>query len=171
LRDLAKKAEFDLRRMRFDYVSASNVQRFDKIVIEFIDQVKALGPSPLSGNKPEPNLLLNLRAAKAAAEGFRLRVLAGKEEQLVSKGNVYGERSTLEKFDEVMAEAVDSEYARHRIRLALLEKSMSVLELSEKLDMEPRRILEHLVAMRLLGWVDTQEIRGRSPIYRALEVP
>jgi len=167
---LAEKTEFDLRRLRVEYVSPSEEQRFAQLVTEFIDQVKTLGPSPLSGNKPDPDLLLKLQAAKAVAEGFRMRMLVGKEEQLVSKGNVYGKLLKQEEFDKVIDEAVDSDYARQRIRLVLLREPMSAKDLSKRLRMDPREVLERVVAMRLSGWIDVQEVRGSSPIYRVLEV-
>jgi len=168
---LAEKAGLEPGRLRLEWISASEGQKFAQLVKEFTDQVRALGPSPLSGDKLDPDLLLNLRAAKAAAEDSRLRELVGKEEKLVSEGNVYGEPFTQAEFDEAMAEAVDSEYERQRIRLILLEEPMSVKRLSEKMSIDPRIVLGHIVAMRLRGWVDIQEIRGSSPIYRALEVP
>ena len=167
---LLEKAGLESGRLRLEWVSASEGQRFARLVSEFTDQVRALGPSSLSGESPDTNLLLNMKAAKAAAEGFRLRALVGKEEKLITEVNVYGDPFTQEGFDEVMAEAVDSEYARQRIRLALLEEPTSVKKLSERLGMDPRRVLEHIVAMRLRGWVDIQEIQGSSPIYRVLEV-
>ena len=168
---LVEKAGLELGRLSLEWVSASEGQRFARLVREFTDQVRALRPSPLSGDSPDPDLLLNMRAAKAAAEGFRLRALVGKEEKLVTEGNIYGDLFMQEEFDEVMTEAVDSEYARHRIRLALMEEPTSVKKLSERLGMDPRRVLEHIVTLRLRGWVDIQEIRGSSPIYRVLEVP
>jgi len=167
---LAERAGIGSGRLRLEWVSASEGQRFAQLVKEFTEQVRTLGPSPLSSDKPDPVLLLNLRAAKAAAEGSRLRALVGKEEKLVSEGNVYGEPSSQEEFDKVMAEAMDSEYARHRIYLTLLEKPMSVKMLSERLDMEPQRVLEHIVVMWTRGWVDIQEIQGSSPIYKSLEM-
>jgi len=171
IKRLAEKAGLELGRLRLEWISAAEGQRFALLVKEFTDQVRVLGRSPLSGSEPDSDLLLNIRAAGAAAEDSRLRALVGKEEKLVSEQNVYGEQITQDDFDEVMAEAVDAEFARHRIRLALLEKPMSVKELSERLGMEPRRVVEHIVAMRQRGWVDTQGIRGSSPIYTALEVP
>lgn len=168
---LVQKAGLEHGRLRLEWVSASDEQRFARLVVEFTEQVRELGPSPLSGDSPDLNLLLNMRAAKAAAEDFRLRELVGKEEKLVTEGNVYSELYTQEEFDEVMAEAVESEYARHRIRLALLEEPTSVKKLSERLSIDSRKVLEHIVAMRQRGWVDVREIRGSSPIYRALEVP
>lgn len=170
-RRLVEKAGLKPGRLRLEWVSASEGQRFARLVREFTEQIRELGPSPLSGESPDPNLLLNMQAARAAAEDFRLRALVGKEEKLVTEGNVYGELSTQEEFDEVMAEAADSEYARHRIRLALMEEPTSVKKLSERLGIDPRSVLEHIVVLRQRGWVDIQEIRGSSPIYRVLEVP
>jgi coenzyme F420-reducing hydrogenase delta subunit len=170
-RRLAVRAGLEPGRLRLEWVSAAEGQRFADLVNEFTEQVRELGPSPLSGDDPDPTLLLNMRAAKAAAEGFRLRALVGKEEKTVTVGNVYGEAVSQEEWDRVMAESVDAEFSRHRIHLALMENPGSVIEVSERLGMEAQRVLEHVVVLRQLGWVDVKEIRGSSPIYVAMEVP
>lgn len=170
-RRLVEKAGLEPGRLMLEWMSASDELRFARLVAEFTEQVRELGPSPLSGDSPDPNLLLNVRAARAAAEDFRLRELVAKEEKLVTEGNVYGDLVTQEELDDVIAEAVESEYVRHRIRLALLEEPTSVKKLSERLGMDSRKVLDHVVAMRLRGWLEVQEIRGISPIYRVLEVP
>jgi len=170
-RRLVESAGLEPGRLRLEWVSAAEGQRFADLVREFTEQVRKLGPSPLSGDPPDPALLLNVQAARAAAEGFRLRALVGKEEKLVTEGNVYDDQLTQEEWDEVMAEAVESEYTRHRIRLALMENPTSVKKLSDRLGIESQTILECIVAMRQLGWVDIQELRGSSPIYMAVEMP
>jgi predicted Rossmann fold nucleotide-binding protein DprA/Smf involved in DNA uptake len=95
----------------------------------------------------------------------------GKEEKLVKEGNIYGEPVTQEELDTVMDDAVENEYVHQKIRLTLLEEPASVKKLSEKLGIDSRKVLEHIVAMRQLGWVDVKEVLGSSPIYVALEVP
>ena len=170
-RRLAEKAGLETDRLRLEWVSAAEGQRFADLVNDFTEQIRELGPSPLSGTTPDLGLLLNVRAAKAAAEGFRLRALVGKEEKTVTEGNVYGEEITQEEWDKVMAESVETEYSRHRIHIALTEAPGSVKELSEKLGMGSQAVLEHIVALRQLGWVDVQEIRGSSPVYVTMEVP
>jgi len=170
-RRLLEKAGFEPERLALEYIFASEGQKFADQVDAFIDKVRGLGPSPVLGDSPDSGLLLNLRAAKAAAENYRLRALVGKEEKLVKEGNIYGEPVAQEEFDEVMDEAVESEYVHQKIRLSLLQEPSSVKELSERLGIDPRKVLEHIVAMRQLGWVDVQEIRGSSPIYAAMEVP
>jgi coenzyme F420-reducing hydrogenase delta subunit len=168
---LLEKASFESERVALEYLFASEGRKFADQVDKFIEKVRGLGPSPLSGDSPDPDLLLNLRAVKAVAENYRLRALVGKEEKLVTEGNIYGEPVSQEELDTVMDDAVDNEYIHHKIRLTLLEEPASVKKLSEKLDIDSRKILEHIVAMRQLGWVDVKEILGSSPIYKALEVP
>jgi len=168
---LAEKAGLEPGRLNLEWVSASEGQRFANLVREFTEQVRVLGPSPVSGDSPDPALQLNLNAAKAAAEGFRLRALVGKEEKLVTEGNIYGEEVSQEEWDQMMTEAVETEFTRHRIHLALKEHPTSVKALSERLSLPSKEILEHVVALRQRGMVDIQEIRGSSPIYMALEVP
>jgi len=170
-RHLAEKAGLEPGRLNLEWVSASEGQRFANLVREFTEQVRVLGPSPVSGDSPDPALQLNLNAAKAAAEGFRLRALVGKEEKLVTEGNIYGEEVSQEEWDQMMTEAVETEFTRHRIHLALKEHPTSVKALSERLGLPSKEILEHVVALRQRGMVDIQEIRGSSPIYMALEVP
>jgi predicted transcriptional regulator len=109
-------------------------------------------------------------AAKAAAEEYRLRALVGKEEKLVTEGNVYGEEMTQEEFDRIMEEAVETEFTRNKIRLILSVKPMSVKGLSAETGIDSRIILDHVVALRQRGWVDLHEVQGNSPVYRAMEV-
>ena len=168
---LLEKAGFEPERVTLEYLFASEGRKFADQVDKFIERVRGLGPSPLSGDSPDQDLLLNLRAAKAVAENYRMRALVGKEEKLVKEGNIYGEPVTQEELDTVMDDAVENEYVHQKIRLTLLEEPASVKKLSEKLDIDSNKVLEHIVAMRQLGWVDVKEILGSSPIYVAQEVP
>jgi len=169
-RKLMEKAGFEPERLALEYIFASEGHKFAEQVDSFIDKVRGLGRSPVSGDSPDLGLLLNLRAAKAAAENYRLRALVGKEEKLVTEGNVYGEETTQEEFDRIMDEAVETEFTRNKIRLILSVKPMSVKGLSAETGIDSRIILDHVVALRQRGWVDLHEVQGNSPIYRAMEV-
>lgn len=170
-RRLLAKTGLELERIRLEWVSAAEGQRFAQLVKDFTEQVRSLGRSPLSGESPDRRLLTNLIAAKRASEEFRLRALVAKEEKLVNEGNVYGKRFEQDEFDEEIEVAVQEEYDRERIRLALLEEPASIKKLSEKIGIEPRKILNHIVALRQRGWVEMKRIEGSSPIYAVLEVP
>ncbi len=170
-RRLVEKSGLSPKRLRLEWVSASEGQRFADLVVEFIEQVKEVGPSPLAGESPDPMLSLSIQAARAASERFRLRALVGKEEKMVTEGNVYGEQMTQEEFDEEMNAAIESEYARNLIHLAIKHEPSSVKALAEQLGIGSAEVLGHVVAIRQLGWVDVKEIQGSSPVYMDVEVP
>jgi len=170
LKKLLARTGLEPERLRLDWVSASEGGRFAELVKEFTDQIKALGPSPLAGEKSDPNILTDVLAAKAAAGDFRLRVLVGREKELVEKGNVYGEEVSQDEFDETMEEAIEAEYVRNRIYLMVKDEPLSVKELSKRLDLDPQTVLRHMVVMRQRGWVAVDRIEGTSPLYVALEV-
>ena len=170
LKKLIARTSMEPERLRLEWVSASEGGRFAQIVTEFINQIKALGPSPLSEEKPDPNILTDVLAAKAAAGDFRLRVLVGREKELVEEGNVYGEEISQEEFDETMDEAIEAEYVRNRIYLMVKDEPLSVKELSKRLDLDPRTVLRHMVVMRKRGRVAVDRVEGTSPLYAALRV-
>ena len=165
LKRLVEKTGLEPERVMLEWVSASEGQKFADIVSEFTEKIRGLGPIPC-----DDETRLNLLAAKAASEEYRLRALVGKEEKLVEKGNVYGEEMTQEEFDEVMSEAVETEYTRNKIRLMLSKEPQSVKALAERLGEDPGRVLEHVVALRRRGWIDLLELEGNTPIYATLEM-
>ncbi|MBN2336478.1 hydrogenase iron-sulfur subunit [Candidatus Bathyarchaeota archaeon] len=167
LRRLVEKAGLEPGRVMLEWVSASEGQKFADVVTGFTNKLKELGPTPVTGDE---GLRLNLLAAKAAAEEFRLRALVSKEEKLVEKGNVYGELVTQEEFDGVLDEAVENEYTRNKIRLMLSMEPMSAKNLAEKMGMDSAKVLNHIVALRQRGWVDLLELQGNTPVYMTLEV-
>ena len=38
---------FDPKRLKLEWVSASEGEKFQKTIVEFVDTIKALGPTPL----------------------------------------------------------------------------------------------------------------------------
>jgi F420-non-reducing hydrogenase iron-sulfur subunit len=47
LKKLLSEMAVDPKRVRFEYVSASEGQKFAQIVTEFVDELKKMGPNPL----------------------------------------------------------------------------------------------------------------------------
>jgi F420-non-reducing hydrogenase iron-sulfur subunit len=166
LKRLVEKAGLEPDRVMLEWVSASEGQKFADVVTDFIDRIKKLGPTPAA---TDPEIRLNLKAAQAAAEAYRLRALVGKEEKLEKKGNVYGDKLSQDELDRIMGEAVELEYTRNKIKL-LLKEPMSVKELAQKLGIDSKTVLEHIVTLRQRGWVDLHEVRDHSPLYKTMEV-
>ncbi len=170
LKKLIALTGLEPERLRLEWVSASEGARFAELVKDFTNQMKALGPSPVAGEKPDPNILENLLAAKAAVEDFRLRVLVGREGEMVDEGNVYGEKVSQEEFDEIMDEAIAAEYIRNKMYIMLKKVPQSVKELSKRLNIDPRNVLRHIVILRQRGMVAMAKVEGTTPLWAALEV-
>jgi coenzyme F420-reducing hydrogenase delta subunit/predicted transcriptional regulator len=157
-------------RLRLEWVSASEGQRFAQIVTEFTEQIRKLGPSPLSGRTPNQKILDNLQAAKSAASDFRLRVLVGKERELTEKSNVYEEKISQEEFDSLLDEIVEAEFLRHKIHLMTKNEPLSVKALAQAVEMKPADVLKQVVDMRRRNMITLDHVEGQTPFYRALEI-
>jgi len=170
LRKLLALTGLELGRLRLEWVSAAEGQRFAQVVTEFTDQVKKLGPSPVSGADPNQKILNNLQVARNAAADSKLRTLVGRELQLTEKGNVYDEKLPQEEFDSVLDEAVEAEFVRHKIHFLTSAKSLPVKALAEAVEIKPASVLKQIVAMRRRNMIVVDHIEGTTPFYRALEV-
>jgi coenzyme F420-reducing hydrogenase delta subunit/predicted transcriptional regulator len=170
LKRLISLTGLEPERLRLEWVSASEGQRFAQVVTEFTEQIRNLGPSPVSGEKPDQRIFENLQAAKSAASSSRLRVLVGRERQLTEKSNVYEEKTPQEKFDFLLGEAVETEFIRHKIRLLTRNKPLSVKELANRAGIKPSVVLCHIVNMRRRGMITLDHVEGTTPFYKALGV-
>ena len=63
LRMVLEQYGFDPRRLKLEWVSASEGEKFQKTVVEFVDVIKALGPSPVRSQK-QKDMLNNAAAIK-----------------------------------------------------------------------------------------------------------
>jgi F420-non-reducing hydrogenase iron-sulfur subunit len=170
LKQLVSLTGLEPDRLRLEWVSAAEGQRFAQVVIEFTEQIKKLGPSPVSGKTPKQKILVNLQAAKSAASDFKLRVLVGRELNLTEKGNVYEEKISQEDFDSLLDEAVRAEFIRHKIHLLTKTEPLPVKALAEAVNMKPAAVLQEIVAMRRRNMITLDHLEGTTPYYKALEV-
>ncbi len=170
LKRLLALTGLELGRLRLEWVSASEGQRFAQMVTEFTDQIKKLGPSPVSGKSPNLKVLENLQAAKNSASDFRLRVLVGRERELTEKNNVYEEKIPQEEFDAVLDSAVEAEFIRHKIHLLTRGRPLPVKALAEATELKPAEVLKQIVAMRRRNMITMDHVEGTTPFFKALEV-
>jgi F420-non-reducing hydrogenase iron-sulfur subunit len=170
LKKLIALTGLELGRLRLEWVSAAEGQRFAQVITEFTEQIKKLGPSSVSSKNPNPRMLENLQAAKSAASDFKLRVLVGRELGLTEKGNVYQEKIPQEEFDSLLDEAVEAEFVRHKIHVLTTNATLPVKALSEAVEKKPADVLKHIVAMRRRNMITVDHVEGTTPFYRALEV-
>lgn len=171
LKKLLTLTSLGRKRLRLEWISAAVPEsiRFAYLIEEFNEEIKALGPSLVNDENPELNILENLEAAKLAAEGFRLRVMLGRERELVERGNVYQEKISQREFDQKMDDIIRAEYLRHRIYLVAKNNPSSVKEISRLLGINAQKVLRHIVILRHRGLVTIDKIEGTTPLYTALE--
>jgi len=156
-------------RLRLEWVSASEGQRFAEVMTEFTDEIKELGPSPLASDSPPEDLLRKLTAAKAAMSDFRLRSIMAKEYKIVDKdGNVYGEMKDQGEWDEFAQEALNTEFERKQILGLIKTDPLSVKDLAVKTEIPTHRTLSHIVTLRAKNLVALDSIEGLTPKYIAL---
>jgi F420-non-reducing hydrogenase iron-sulfur subunit len=165
---LLKESGFEPKRLRLEWVSASEGERFSKIITDFTNEIKSVGPSPLSGPTPDQRLFENLESAEQAALEFRLRALVGKEYKITTEGNVYGEVKTEEEWNEMFDLAIKNEYIRNKILKLTGKQPYSVIDLSKELGEPTDKVLEHIVYLRRNNQVAMDSIEGTTPKYVAL---
>ena len=156
--------DFD-NRVRLEWVSASEGNRFAEVVTEFTNSIKALGPSPLGGKNPDQEIIEILKAIELAAGSYRIRALVGRERTITELENVYGEIVDKDKFDNIFIQAIYDEYIRYRILLSLKKDPKSVKDLASQLEMEPSEVLEHVLVLKGRSHVTLDTIVGITPIY------
>ena len=163
LNKMLVSAGFEAKRLRLEWVSAAEGQRFSEVITEFTREIKDLGP-----NKPTREVVAPLQAAKSALEDFRLRALVSKEHQVVDEGNVYGIKKSPEEFDEVMERAILAEFNRKRILHRTRDKPLSVKDLAEKMNIQTKEVLWHIVSLRRNNFIELTSIEDRTPYYKAV---
>lgn len=155
-------------RVRLEWVSASEGARFGKVVAEFTEFIKNLGPSPLKARISDSELILDLNAIQKAAESDRLRVLVGRKRMITQDHNVYNKKIDPNDFELIQNEAIFDEFIRQKSYLLLQSESLSVKELAQRLEIEPYIVLNHIIALRQKGDVALDRIEGVTPLYMAI---
>ena len=166
LSSLLKYLNLD-NRISLEWVSASEGIKFAEVVTNFTNNIQKLGPSPLKKIDKDSELLLNLNALQNAANDYRLRALIGRKRKILEDGNVYNNIYPKEKFENLQETAMYDEYQKNRMILYLKKESLSVKGLSEKLGLDPNKILEYIVDLRGEGLIDLKDIQNVTPFYIA----
>ena len=88
---------------------------------------------------------------------------------MTEEGNIYGERTSQQEFDEIMNDAISAEYIRNWIYLLLTKEPMSIKRLSANLELAEKQVLEHVVILRRRGLVAVDRVDDMTPLYTALK--
>ncbi|MHC1635472.1 MAG: hydrogenase iron-sulfur subunit [Candidatus Methanospirareceae archaeon] len=160
VRKLMEMVGIEPRRLRLEWVSASEGARFAEIMKEFTQSIKEMGPVGVEKERIE--------AARLVAADYRLRILATKGGELKEKGNRYGERFAEHEMERLVEGVMREDYEEKRIFLKLREPK-SVKEVASELNLEPYVVFKHILDLKRYGWVKIHEIRNNTPVYVAKE--
>jgi len=167
---LLNLAGVESERLKIFWVSPLEEKDFSRLVKNFSKEVAKFGPLPLGNRKYDAKLSTNILAAKDAVNGFRLRVLLGREKELTESVNVYGEKISDENFDALLDDVVREEYTRYKIHQLTRSGSLSVKELAKEIGITPDEVLKQIVEMRRKNMIQFDCLEGQTPLYKALKV-
>jgi coenzyme F420-reducing hydrogenase delta subunit len=166
LKRLKIKPEFS-KRLRLEWVSASEGQRFAQVVKEFVEQVRELGPNP--SRRPVKDTLqrkfIRINTAQDMVTSPRIRTLISKEKELIEEGNVYGEKRNEDEFDLIMDEVIDAEFIRNQILEVVKDNPMSVKQIAKLMNFPTETILKHVLVLKKKASLIMTGVDGRSPLY------
>ncbi len=154
-------------RFRYEWVSASEGQRFGEVVGEFTDHIRTMGPSPVAG---DDKVQFKLKAAQREVGDFRLRWLVGRQRHILEEGDVYGQERSLEEWDEVLERVLRDEFIRAQIIEATAQSPASVEDMAEVIGVDSAEVFRHVQRLRYKGKVMMAGHRDQSPLYKATGV-
>jgi F420-non-reducing hydrogenase iron-sulfur subunit len=160
-RKLFEMAGIGSERILLDWVSAGEGERFAQVVRQFVEKMRQLGPFDL-----DPDAKERLRAIGASLEGEKIRWMVGKGPELLEKENVYGERLSKERIQEVIEGTIREEFIKNRIMLLVGSKPLAAAEISKTLNLQLKDTLPYLVSLvgeGRIGFDPSEE--GKVPRY------
>ena len=156
-------------RLLLEWVSASEGARLAEVVTAFTEKIKESGPLAADSPKGKEVLDFKLHAALETVSGEKLRWVAAKQTEFRTDGNKYGEVFTSHEIGRCLDGVILEEITAQQILALLRQESISVKELSKRLELKPPVVFRHVLALKRKELVKLSEIRGRSPLYMAIE--
>jgi len=160
-RKLLVMEKIESERLLLDWVSAGEGERFSRVIREFVEKIRSLGPFPLDQETKR-----KLEAVEASLEGEKIRWMVGKGYELTEKENVYGERLSREKLEKLIEETIRDELIKNRIIGIVRSNHLSAKEISDTLNLELKETLSYLASLvgdGKIGFDPSEE--GKIPKY------
>ncbi|SPD75719.1 conserved hypothetical protein [uncultured Desulfobacterium sp.] len=149
-------------RLHFAWVSSAEAQRFVQIATEVNDSIKSLG------RFDSEMFDMQLSAAERTLEGETLRWLVGKEVKITTKGDVYGRKWEVKKYESVLYDMLEREYHKNLIYLAIKQDCTNVRQISKKTGVDVLRISYLLADMERTSMVAFTGMEDSKPVFAAL---
>jgi F420-non-reducing hydrogenase iron-sulfur subunit len=168
LKEALSYTSIEPERIRLEWVSASEGSRFGEVVSDFTEQIKKLGPNPIKTEDKKDDLFKELEAVKKLFSTHASRTLIGKEGELTEKGNVYKEKIEPKRYEDIISENILSEYIRNYILVSAKEKPKTIKEFSEKLGVNPQKIVYEISLLMRKNMIALDSIDGAIPKFLSI---
>ena len=149
-------------RLQLAWVSSAEAQRFADVATEVIARVKDKGPLDREA------LAMAFSACEMTVDCETLRWLVGKEVKITAKGDVYGRPWPVERYESILNMALEREYQKSLIYLALKEGGTSVRDISELTGLELKRVSYLLADLEKTKRVEFRGMQDKKPVFAAL---
>jgi coenzyme F420-reducing hydrogenase delta subunit len=149
-------------RFDYDWVSASEAQRFALVVTQFTDKIRSMGPAP-----SDEAARRELRAVLREAGDFRTRWLVGRTRRMGLEGDAYGQPVDPKRWQVVLDRVLREQFVRALILERASESPVTVEELAELTRLDPAQVLRHVQRLRAKGDISIEGERDRSPLWVA----
>ena len=159
-RKLLERIGINPKRLRLEWISASEGTRYAEVMNDFGKQLKEMGPLGESEGLDAETLKLNLTAVTKLlpyaklVERERLRVRFDKQE----KYDVY---FASDEFNRLFEELIVDKLAISRIMLLLRDNPLSARDISEALGIKANEVSRHLSYSSRLGLVSFDDAEKR----------
>lgn len=158
---ILKISEINSDRLCLDWVSAGEGDRFAKIVTDFTNKIKEIGPL-YNGDKSIKQQLL---ITKKVLEEEKIRWLVGRQKELIEVGNVFNDVIPEDEFDELIERNLMDEYNKNKIAQLLKDNPLFVNEISKHANLRLEDVSSYLVDLEGEGKITIHSIEGRNPKY------
>jgi len=155
-RKLLERIGINPKRLRLEWISASEGTRYAEVMNDFGKQLKELGPLGESEGLDAETLKLNLLAVTKLlpyaklVERERLRVRFDKQEK-------YDEYFASDEFNRLFEELIVDKLAISRIMLLLRDNPLSARDIAKSLALQANEVSRHLRNSSRLGLVSFDE--------------
>lgn len=159
-----ENASINPDRLTLKMMSSAEGPKFVQYISDFISSIKELGPMNADDGRVHRKLL----AANNAVEGKKLRWVIAKKTQFEQEGNLYREIFTQHELNRLLEEVILDECTLQEILTLTREDSLSIKEISKKMELPSPIIVRQIAHMRKQGLVTLDKIEGSSPLWKAV---
>jgi len=153
-------------RLGFQQCSSGEAAVFVKLMTEFAEKIRSLGPIGKGGDALQtPEIFKKLEAAEAVLAGEKMRWVIGKKTEFLESGNKYGEIFTEHEFNRAIDMILVEEIEIQEILGQLNEGARSVKDLADALAIPSERVFRYITALNRKNMTRLEKVSGKTPLY------